>query len=321
MSHTIELFPLGAVEVGPGAAAALAGAGINPSTYLTRHRGGDWEGEDRSENQWAVQYGHQVWSTYRLPTGTEICVITSVDRTCTRLLLASEFEDREVGTLEGYDVWARTYDVEKNPLIAIEESRVNELVAGLPIADALDVGCGTGRHALKLARRGARVTAMDQSTGMLAKAREAAMREGLPIEFHEASIRDGLPFASGCFDFVICALVLSHDLDMPAALREFHRVLRPGGHAVITDWHPWCIAQGWRNVFFTPGTAHLLPSSPNAREDYLEAVGSAGFELLTVSDVLIGEIPEGYAPEGFRRDLAHEPFCLIILARKPGGAG
>ncbi len=304
----------------PGAADALAVARIPASEYLHKHHSGEWGEDSRSLNEWAVKYGHQVWSAYQIPDGPELFVITAVDRSSTRILLESEFEDKEVGTLEGYNLWASTYDIEKNPLIVIEEPRVDEIVERLPITRALDVGAGTGRHTLKLARRGVQVTALDRSPGMLAVARSTTQREGLPIEFRQASIHDGLPFDSESFDFVICALVLSHELDLFGTVQELHRVLQPGGHLLITDWHPYCIAQGWRNVFFTPGVAHLLPSTPNTRADYLAAVERVGFHLLVTMDIPIREIPEGYVPDDLHRYHDDKPFCRVLLARKPKGA-
>src|SRR5437899_1807808 len=102
----------------------------------------------------------------------------------------------EVSTQKGYALWAASYDHENNALIAVEEPRVDALVAALPMTAALDVGTGTGRHALKLARRGVTVTAIDQSPEMLAVAQQAAFIEGLTIDFQLASLDDGLPFES-----------------------------------------------------------------------------------------------------------------------------
>jgi len=65
----------------------------------------------------------------------------------------------------------------------------------------LDVGCGTGRHAIELTRRGYRVTGIDLSASQLALAREKATREHLDITFLQADARD-LPF-QGDFDVAI----------------------------------------------------------------------------------------------------------------------
>ncbi len=62
----------------------------------------------------------------------------------------------------------------------------------------LDVGCGTGRHSIELAKRGYNITGIDLSESMLEKAREKAAKSGLDIEFLQYDARE-LPF-EGCFD-------------------------------------------------------------------------------------------------------------------------
>ncbi len=69
-------------------------------------------------------------------------------------------EPIEVTVQEGYSLWADVYD-QGNALIELDELRVEPLLADLPAGRALDVGAGTGRYALKLARRGFQVTAID----------------------------------------------------------------------------------------------------------------------------------------------------------------
>src|SRR5579884_4261728 len=145
---------------------------------------------------------------------------------------------QEVNTQEGYARWAATYDSETNALIVLEEEHAFPILDGLSFTNALDVGAGTGRYTLRLARTGAHVTALDQSPEMLAVARESAQQEGLSVDFRLGSFDGGLPFADNQFDLVTCALMLCHVPDLAHAAQEFHRVLQPGGHLLITDFHP-----------------------------------------------------------------------------------
>jgi SAM-dependent methyltransferase len=97
----------------------------------------------------------------------------------------------------------------------------------------LDAGCGAGLAALLASLRGAVVTALDASPGLLAVARAR-----LP----EADVREGeleaLPFADAAFDAVVAVNSIFYAADMAAAMRELARVVRPGGRVVTTAWGP-----------------------------------------------------------------------------------
>ena len=71
----------------------------------------------------------------------------------------------------GYDRWAAVYDHDANPLQALEGPIIREVIGDAKGLTTLDLGCGTGRHALWLAECGAIVTAMDFSERMLIEAR------------------------------------------------------------------------------------------------------------------------------------------------------
>src|SRR5437764_12466232 len=77
----------------------------------------------------------------------------------------------DLPTRDGYDLWSAVYDADANPLPAIEEPCVDRLLGDVRGLAVLDLGCGTGRHALRLAAAGAVVTALDFSPGMLDQAR------------------------------------------------------------------------------------------------------------------------------------------------------
>jgi len=75
------------------------------------------------------------------------------------------------GVRSGYDRWSEIYDHEANPLIGLEEPVVREALGDVAGLAVLDLGCGTGRHAVWLANAGAAVTGIDFSEGMMEKAR------------------------------------------------------------------------------------------------------------------------------------------------------
>jgi len=114
----------------------------------------------------------------------------------------------------------------------------------------LDVGCGAGVDTLcaaLLAGPGGTITGADASPHMLDRARAnlAAMddavpparrapKQSAPIRFVETGA-ESLPFAANSFDVVISNGLFSLVVDKPAALREIHRVLRPGGRLRLAD--------------------------------------------------------------------------------------
>ena len=223
---------------------------------------------------------------------------------------------REVSTQEGYALWAASYDREDNVLIALEEARVDLILMQCSFTDVLDVGAGTGRYALKLARQGARVTALDQSAEMLAIARQAALTEGLSLDFLLASLDERLPFAEHHFDLLICALMLCHVPDLSGAIREFARVIRPGGYLLITDFHPDCVAFGWRTHFEREQVKFQLPNMPHTRAAYLDAVTSNGLTLVQTIDLPIRDLPAAYPRPQIMREHEDLALSLIILAQK-----
>jgi SAM-dependent methyltransferase len=113
-------------------------------------------------------------------------------------------------------------------------SAVARAAEAAPGDRALDVACGTGALTRVLAERvqpGGEVTGLDLAEGMLALARS----HGGGIDYVQGSA-DGLPFEDGRFSVVTCQQGLQFTEDPVAALREFARVLAPGGRLAVACW-------------------------------------------------------------------------------------
>jgi SAM-dependent methyltransferase len=100
----------------------------------------------------------------------------------------------------------------------------------------LEIGCGLGTDGAQFARAGAIYTAVDLTDAAIELARRRFELENLPGEFRVADA-ENLDFADESFDVVYSHGVLHHTPDTRRAVREVHRVLRPGGRAVVMLYH------------------------------------------------------------------------------------
>jgi len=101
----------------------------------------------------------------------------------------------------------------------------------------LDVACGTGVVAVTAARRGAKVTALDLTPELLARARENAEMAQVSVEWHEGDVEQ-LPFEKDTFDVVVSQYGHMFAPRPGVALSEMLRVLKPGGTIAFSTWPP-----------------------------------------------------------------------------------
>jgi ubiquinone/menaquinone biosynthesis C-methylase UbiE len=110
------------------------------------------------------------------------------------------------------------------------------LTACLPVergGRAVDLGCGTGRHAALLAQRFDEVLAVDISEPMLSLARRH--RPVGNIRYEHRDLHDVTPERDGRFDLVLTTYTLHHTPDLPRALRHVRGLVAAGGQAVLVD--------------------------------------------------------------------------------------
>ncbi|HWS52984.1 MAG TPA: class I SAM-dependent methyltransferase [Pyrinomonadaceae bacterium] len=142
----------------------------------------------------------------------------------------TKFTEAEVGTRPFFEaVEEHRYRVEWH----IPAAAGFERAKGLRV---LEIGCGLGTDGAGFARAGAVYTGVDLTEAAVSLARRRFELEGLPGRFRVADA-EALEFADGSFDLVYSNGILHHTPDAAAAVREVHRVLAPGGRAVVMLYH------------------------------------------------------------------------------------
>lgn len=142
----------------------------------------------------------------------------------------TKFSDAEIGTPEFFErVEAHRYEKEWHIPAAADFTNTR----GLRV---LEIGCGMGTDGAQFAKAGAIYTGIDLTDAAVELARKRFQVSGLPGEFHVADA-ERLDFPDASFDLVYSHGVLHHTPDIEAAVREIHRVLKPGGRAMVMLYH------------------------------------------------------------------------------------
>jgi SAM-dependent methyltransferase len=225
-----------------------------------------------------------------------------------------------IDTVAGYEIWSGYYDTQDNPLIDVEAPAVRDILDRIPAGRAIDVACGTGRHTTWLAERGHAVVGVDSSPAMLARARANATR-GTRVGFARAELTR-LPIADAAADLVVCALALTHHPDLPAALAEFARVVRPGGHIVLSDIHVVSLYLGGVAGVDTADGHAMMPAHRRWASDYLTAALGAGLEVVSCAEPRWLPRPAGDAgprvyPDATAAAYWDTPALIVWHLRRP----
>jgi len=199
-----------------------------------------------------------------------------------------------------YDRWAAVYDVDRNATRDLDADVLR--TAGLDIDDreVLEIGCGTGKNTTFLAAHARRVTAMDFSSGMLARARSAVDALGLGdrVAFIRHDVRHAWPIEPASVDVVVANLILEHVDALEPVFREVARVLRRGGVGVFCELHPARQEQGSQAQFTDPSTNArvLVPAFTHTERDYANAIAAARLELIQIREWTEDEAPADALP-------------------------
>ena len=224
-----------------------------------------------------------------------------------------------------YDSFAEAYaaDNENNLLNAYyERPAMLALVAEVTGRRILDAGCGSGLLSAALRDRGADVTGIDASTGMLALARR---RLGNDADLRVVDLSDPLPFADDAFDDVVASLVLHYLEDWGPTLAEMRRVLRPGGRLIASVQHPFVdyaiqdprpdyfATTSYSGEFTFSGQSVPMRFWRRPLHAMTDAFTAAGFRLSVISEPQPDPAARELFPDDFHALSTHIAFLFFVL--------
>ncbi len=198
---------------------------------------------------------------------------------------------------------ARTFDARRfggpiGALVADTQARLlTRAVNPAAGPSVLDVGTGTGRAALQLAKAGARVTGVDASEEMLAVARERAAADGIDVTFRQGDAH-AVNVPDRSFDVVVCLRVLMHTPDWRDVIHELCRV---ADRFVVLD--------------FPSAASAALVESIARRAGHLVGRADEPYRVF-----LPATIAKAFTEEGFRLRTIHRQFVLPIALHKAIGS-
>jgi SAM-dependent methyltransferase len=214
-------------------------------------------------------------------------------------------------TRDAYRLWSDTYD-EENPLTVLDEAAVRAFTPELDGLDLLDAACGTGRRLVFAANAPRSAAGIDLVFEMLARGRRVS---GRTAATSAADIRS-LPFPAARFDVAWCRLAAGHLPALTPLYAELARVLRPGGCAIVTDFHPEAIRRGHARIFRdAAGDSHAVEHVVHEAGDHEAAANASGMTFDAIGSLGVGGEVRGFYERAGKLDrYARDAGMPLLLA-------
>ncbi len=221
---------------------------------------------------------------------------------------------------DGFAQWARDYDAQPNPLLALEERYLSQLMPQVRDLNVVDLGCGTGRWLHRLASQNPRsLTGIDGSPEMLER---AAQKLG---SFANLLLSDWqtLPVSDASSDIVLACFVLSYVANLERFVAEVQRILQNGGRVFLSDAYAETIRScNWKRAFRVGQTSIELKTYERSLEQVLSCFEAFGFKTVCVLTPEFGPPEEAIFRESGKSDAfvaaVGHPATYVVELRTTG---
>lgn len=203
---------------------------------------------------------------------------------------------------KAYNEWSSQYDTNKNRTRDLDRQVSVKFMKDLEFNSVLEIGCGTGKNTEWLQPKASRILAVDFSEEMLAIAKKKINAEN--VIFHRADVTRKWDWTSEFFDLITCNLILEHIKDLDHIFQQAFSKLKPGGHFLTSELHPFKQYQGSKARFETSKGRVELETFTHHLSEFFHAGKNAGFQVKELK-------------EWFDEDEKQIPRLLSFLFIKP----
>jgi len=222
---------------------------------------------------------------------------------------------------ETYEIWAKDYDrvSKRNPATQADRNLIIPLLDPKRKDVILEIGCGTGRFTLEIAKKCSKIIGVDFSAKMLEVARKKS-KNFKNVRYRQADVRDGLKFfETESFDKIVCPLIINHIPDITVFFEEIFRLMNKGGVMVFDDVNPDSrseIRPVYRDLLYEMSQNGKKIFYIHSIDDIIHNLQRAGFEIEQVKFLRIDETIRGtLTKEAFERNKGRT-FGIVVKARK-----
>jgi Methylase involved in ubiquinone/menaquinone biosynthesis len=202
-----------------------------------------------------------------------------------------------------YNIWADQYDTNENKTRDLEDKALRTVLLNKQFDNCLEIGCGTGKNTEWLISGTNKITAVDLSGNMLARAKAKIQSD--KVEFIQADINNEWNFAyNRQFDLVTFSLVLEHIENLDGIFEKLSKVVKTNGHVYIGELHPFKQYTGSKARFETEHGLQVVTCYNHHVSDFTGSAKKYGFEIASLQEFFDDD------------DRTNIPRILTLLFRK-----
>ncbi|HEY5122444.1 MAG TPA: class I SAM-dependent methyltransferase [Ignavibacteria bacterium] len=183
---------------------------------------------------------------------------------------------------QAYDIWSKQYDTDNNKTRDLEAQALKTTLGDIHFDTCLEIGCGTGKNTEWFITKAKKITAVDLSSEMLAKAKERVNSDR--IQFQQADITKNWTFINGKYELVSFSLVLEHIENLENIFGEVSKIIVSGGYVYIGELHPFKQYSGSKARFETEAGEQILTCFNHNISDFIQSAKKHGFEIVDINE-------------------------------------